>query len=665
MRSARRRARGLRPVSGSVLALALALLPALAAAQLAPLDLPEALRLMESVGGAEANPDANAVIILNDTFIEFDDTGAFRQYEHSFTKVLTEQGLDENADASFVYHRRYGNVEVLVARVIKSDGTEIPVGPDLITDGTPPAISAMDIYETDFREKTVVFPNLEVGDAVETLTLQDSKPLLENAFNGFLVLQLFDPVKEARVTIVGPSSKPLKYVVKGVEARFSETTDGANTRYEWTATDLPRVDREPGMASPAQIVGRIVVSTVHTWPELSRIAWRLTADKCVADETVKSLVAEITQGLTTTEDKMRAIHYWILKNVRYLGVAMDRGAFLEPHLASYTIEKEYGVCRDKAVLMVTMLGEIGVPAWTVFINPGRALDPEVPSIYFEHGIVAVKGPDGEYLYIDPTIETSRDVYANYPSDRWVLLLTEEGDDLRRVPHLPASQNSGVITDACDLGSDLGISGTVTVTGRGMYEEILRTIGKAAKEEQLRMMWEENLHKVHPAAALTSFAMSDPEDLTQPLTVTASYDIAGYALDASPYLLFRVPAATGAFDFMSELLLGRLTGLAERKHPMALGTTLGLEESARVTLPAGYAVESFPDAVDYKRGAISLTIAYRLDKAVGDAPAAVTYTRTLGIDSHEISPADYLALKEAIRLGSRSTQGEVILKGRTR
>ena len=658
-------ARGSAPTVPSIvamaLAMALAFIPTLAAAQPKPLELPEAVRLLEAAGGPEDYPNANAVVVLSDTYVEFDATGASRHYDHTLTKVLTDQGLDENAHASFMYHRRYGGVEVVAARVIKQDGTEVPVGPDLITDGTPPAISAMDIYETDFRERTIVFPNLEVGDAVETLVLQESKPLLEDEFNGFIVLQTFDPVVEATVTIVGPSSKPLKYMVKDAETAFTQKVEGANTRYEWKVADLPRVDREPGMVSPAQIVGRIIVSTVQTWPELSRLAWKLTEDKCIADETVKSLVAEITQGLTTTEDKLRAIHYWILENVRYLGVAMDRGAFLEPHLASYTIEKEYGVCRDKAVLMTTMLGEIGVPAWTVFINVNRATDPEVPSIYFEHGIVAVRGPDGEYRYIDPTVETSRDVYANYPSDRWALLITEEGDDLRRVPHLPASQNSGVIADACRLGDDLGISGAVTVTGRGMYEEILRTIAKAAKEEQLRMMWEENMHGVHPAAQLTSFSMTDPEDLATPLTVAASYTIADYALDASPFLLFRVPAATGAFDFLSQALIGRLTGLAERKHALGFGTTLGLEETSEVVVPNGFAAESFPDAVDYRQGAISLSVAYDFVPATAGAPAVVRYRRTLGVDSHEISPADYLALKEAMRLGARSTMGEVILK----
>ena len=60
--------------------------------------------------------------------------------------------------------------------------------------------------------------------------------------------------------------------------------------------------------------------------------------------------------------------------------------------------------------------------------------------------------------------------------------------------------------------------------------------------------------------------------------------------------------------------------------------------------------------------INLVMEYEYDPGEADgAPATVTYHRVLGIDSHEISPEDYLALKEALRLADRSVKGEVILR----
>lgn len=643
-------------------ALAVLLVPAIGAAHLEALELDEAAALMEELGGLDEYPNANTIVGFDRTYVTFDETGAYGQYTHTFVKILTDEGIDLQGDESFPYHRRYGSVDVVTARVIKSDGTEVVVEEDLITDGTPPAIAALDVYETDFREKTIVFPNLEVGDAVEYLIHEEYEPLIEDHFVGFYILQYTDPVVEAALSIEGPASLPLKHIVKDGNVEFTETTEGDRIVYSWVAHDVEKIEREVAMPSPAQFATRVLVSTVQTWDELSRYAWQLTNGKCVAEQSVKDVVAEITEGLTTTEEKIRAIHYWILENVRYLGIAMDRSMFLEPHSAAYTLEHEHGVCRDKSVLMVTMLGEIGVPAWVVFINPNRVLDPEIPTIFFEHGIVAIKDEGGEYRYIDPTMETSREVYSPYITDRWVLIATEEGEDLRRVPHIPASANSGRIRDVSILTEDGHLSGNVTITGVGMYEEILRTIAKSAGEEQVRMMVEKMIQDLYPGASMTEFTMTDYHDLYEPLTLTIGYEIEDYALEAAPYRLFRVPAATGQFDILSDVVLGRMTGLTERKYPLALGITLGVMEEAEVTLPAGYVAESLPDEVDFNRGPIGLSMDYEFVQAEeNDGQPAVRYRRVLGIDSFQISTRDYMSLKEAVRLASRSAKGEVILK----
>jgi transglutaminase-like putative cysteine protease len=595
-------------------AMAALLAPAIGQASLEPLEFAEAVALMERLGGLDEYPDANTVVGFDQTDVTFDEAGAYEEWNHAFVKILTDEGVDQRGDESFTYHRRYGTVDVVLARVIKSDGTEIIVGEDLITDGTPPAIAAMDIYETDFREKTIVFPGLEVGDAVEYLIHQKYEPLIEDNFNGFYILQYTEPIVEASVTIDGPATRPLKYIVKDGDVEFAEYPEGDRIHYSWVARDVPKIEREMGMASPAEFATRVLVSTVQTWQELSRYAWKLSSDKCVAEESVKDVVADVTEGLTTTEDKIRAIHYWILENVRYLGISMDRSMFLEPHFAAYTLEKEYGVCRDKAVLMVTMLGEIGVPAWVVFINPSRVLDPEIPTVYFEHGIVAIKGADGEYRYIDPTIETSREVYARYASDRWVLVATEEGEDIRKTPHIPATMNSGRIHDESTLAEGGGLTGLVTISGVGMYEEILRTIAKSAGEERVRMMAEGLVQGLYPGAAMTEFELTDYHDLYQPVVLTIGYEIGDYSLDADPYRLFRIPAATGQFDILSDFVLGRLTSggstpsrsarpSGSRRRPRCLSrrTTPSRACPTRSTITRGRSASRWTTATHPRRG----------------------------------------------------------------
>jgi hypothetical protein len=649
-------------ILGAYLAgLCVLLAAATATAQPQALELDEALVLLETLGEPERFPSANSVIGFSHSYVDFEESGAYDEYHHVFIKILTDEGLRRHGDESFVFNRRYGSIDIQTARVVKQDGTEVIVGEDLITDGTPAMVAAMDIYESDLREVTVVFPNLEVGDAIEILVHMEFEPLVENGYNGFHIVQDISPVVETSVTIVGPASMPLKHAVKGGELEFAETEAEGKRTYEWRGENLPQIDPEPAMPGLAQVATRIVVSTVQTWADLSRYLWAMSDEKCVAEETVIDLVEEITEGLETREEKIRAIHYWIAENVRYLGISMDRGAFLEPHFAAYTLENEYGICRDKAVLMVTMFEEIGVPSWIVAVNVNRTTDTEVPTVFFEHGIVAIEGPDGDYLYIDPTQQTSREIYATYLSDRWVLLLTEVGSDIRRAPAVPASRNSGRIVDASTLREDGSIGGSVTITGSGMYEEILRTISRQAGREQIEMAWDEAVQGLYPGAAMTRFEITDSEDLSEPMAITVAYDVTDYALAAEPYLLFRVPAATGSFDFLSDVLFSRLMGLASREYPLALQVTLGLEEEAEVAVPADYELTSLPDDVAFEEGVITLEIDYEFVPPPAEGGhGIVKYRHTFAINSFQVSPEDYLSLKEAVRLAGRSARGEVIL-----
>ncbi len=648
------------PLMVALMALCLSSAVALEAPQ--PLDIDEVLGLMELSNVSDEFLQYNEIVLFDHTLVEFESSGAYKQYSHSLLKVLTDEGADTHGDESFVYHRRYMTHEVLLARIIKTDGTVVEVGEDLISDGTPPQMTAIGIYESDFREKTVIFPGLEIGDAIEMITLEDAEPLIENGFTGTYFFQYVGPILDASVTITGPSDMPLKHAVLDGEAGVTETTEGSLTTYVWRITDSDPLEPEIGMVSFAQIATRLSVSTFRAWSEISRFAFALMDDKCVADDTVTDLLHDVTDGLDTTEEKITAIHYWVMENIRYLGIAMDRGAFLEPHLASYTIEKEYGICRDKAVLMVTMLKEIGVPAWVVLINPGRRTDREIPSVGFEHGIVAIEDGHGGYRYFDPTLDNHREIDASYIGDRWVLLATEEGQDLRQTPHVTAYDNSGDIVDDTTLGEDGAISGSVTVSGRGIYEMILRKISASASEEEIRMMWDQLIQEIYPGAELTSFVLGDHADLYEPMQMELEYTIEDYALDADPYLLFRVPASTGAFDFLSGLLVGRLTSLPERKYPLTIGATIGASERSLVIVPDGYTVESLPDEVHYEQGPVSLSITYEFIPASdnGGAPA-IRYDKTYGIASFELEPDEYLALKEASRLASRSARGEVILK----
>jgi hypothetical protein len=88
-----------------------------------------------------------------------------------------------------------------------------------------------------------------------------------------------------------------------------------------------------------------------------------------------------------------------------------------PHSAGEVCDNRYGDCKDKATLLCTMLGTLGVEAHVMIVNSGAPMTNrmEWPSAYFNHAIVAIDcrepAPEGstvvrvdgrDYLLFDPT-----------------------------------------------------------------------------------------------------------------------------------------------------------------------------------------------------------------------------------------------------------------------
>jgi hypothetical protein len=134
----------------------------------------ETLDLIKKAGDKEQYPDANAIVILDKTDIEFhsDGTGTMRNY--SLVKVLTQSGLESYSDYKIGYYRAYDTVRVEVARVIKADGSAVDVPDDMIKDINSTATEEMNIYEPDAKTKVITFKNLEIGDCIEYYTVDST-----------------------------------------------------------------------------------------------------------------------------------------------------------------------------------------------------------------------------------------------------------------------------------------------------------------------------------------------------------------------------------------------------------------------------------------------------------------------------------------------------------
>ena len=97
---------------------------------------PETLSLIAGAGGLDRFPDANAIVILEDIVVDYDREGKYISEEYGLMKVLTEAGKKDLGEIHFPYYRKYDEITIEVARVIKADSATVDVPPDMVTDIT-------------------------------------------------------------------------------------------------------------------------------------------------------------------------------------------------------------------------------------------------------------------------------------------------------------------------------------------------------------------------------------------------------------------------------------------------------------------------------------------------------------------------------------------------
>jgi hypothetical protein len=618
-------------------------------------DLAPVLAEIQRAGGLKEHPDANALIIFEDQKTVFEESGEFTSVEHGLVKILTDKGKQMFATRKIPYHRRYSSVKVLLARVIKKDGRVIPVSEEFMKDGTMEETQQMNIFEENFRRLSVAFPGLELGDSIEMVQETKSKPLIQGHYNDFILFQSVEPILRKKAIIDGPGTKPLRYVVRDGKLDFSREIKGDRIIYRWEAADVPKIEEELAMVTIADVGRRVIASTFKDWSELSRYGDSLNVGKVDSNEALKAKVAELTKDCPTEEEKILAIFRYVSRKVRYMGSSMDLGAFIEPHQATYTFEKQYGVCRDKSILMMAMLKEIGVKAYDAMINVSRTTDPEIPIIFFEHAICGVVLKDGRIIYMDPTLELSSSFGETYVGGRYVLFLDEKGKDLIRVPPVPAEQSLGEIKGDTRVLADGSIEGKVRISGKGFYDFVLRSVAKQVPAFQMPMVFQQLGQSLAATIKIENLKAADFADLAKPYDITFDFKAKDYVVDVGRLMMFKVPFSSQAFDLVSAGIFQVLADREERKYPIFLFSARGCREEEIIIIPPGYKIRAVPDPVAVKEGPVSLSLTATVK---GDQVIFASDFRT---ENPTLDPQGYQILRKAVKSLRRFQKGMVILE----
>jgi hypothetical protein len=320
--------------------------------------------------------------------------GITRQYKvHTLTKVF------KNADAfmkdvySFSRDEKFLSYDVTV---YQADGTVKSFQPNnMITQN----YSVGDNQYGD-HEVLVTIPGVEPDCLIEKKYVREIHDwgYIYNIYE-YGIPKLYSNFK---VT----ADKPINWeaVMVDVKGDVNPVRQGGNM--EWTFRNIPPYKSEDEMPPSDEYFARIrfnSFSSSWTWSDLVSLFYDdFMKDQDKESEIVKQKSMELTKDCKTESEKINVLSKYV-REMNYDAFELgERG--LKPEFPEEVIKKEHGDCKDKSILLYSLLKAQDIKSLPALLltNDKGVLKKEKPQFRFNHMIVYVKTSEGKDVFVDPT-----------------------------------------------------------------------------------------------------------------------------------------------------------------------------------------------------------------------------------------------------------------------
>jgi hypothetical protein len=318
-------------------------------------------------------PNSDTVLVSEFERVEYKPDATGVHFDEYYLKALTEKGKREIRTASLDFTHPYSSVKIILCEIVKADGRAVPV--DVAANSkvmVDPSQMGSNIYNPNDKVLEVSVPGVEIGDTLHLFVRYDIlKPRMERCWAGFFGLESTSPIVDYKIEVLAPAALPIVAMkirdeLKDCVSYEEKAVDGGVLR-SWTASNVPRYFPEPQMPPAFTVVQRLLLSTVPDWQTVSKWYWNLSKPRLDAsNDEMKRTVKELTKNLEGDDAKIKALFKFVSQKIRYMGITTEEvSPGYEPHDVRMTFDNKYGVCRDKAALLVAMLRMAGLDAYPV------------------------------------------------------------------------------------------------------------------------------------------------------------------------------------------------------------------------------------------------------------------------------------------------------------
>jgi tetratricopeptide (TPR) repeat protein len=598
----------------------------------------DARELARKAPDFRVNPDNQPYrYLLRRTVVRVNADGTAGVYRHFVAQILNQRGVEDLDLVHASFDSREQRSRFKTARLFRGDAA--PVEADR------PYPGAAD------------FPALQPGDVIEwSFRVDDLKQSFFGNYFGFKHrFQGGDlaAVDRSELVLLLPKSRSFQFHARN--AKLEPETIPAPAflpDHEGRRYVLENVEFVPGeraMPDPDEFVPALEVSTYRSWDEFASWWWNLIHKQYDVTDAMRAKVREIVAGATTREEKIRAIYDFVVSDIRY--VAWEFGVHgYKPYRSSAIFDRRFGDCKDKALVMNTMLKEAGIEGYPVLIRldePRSAEDHTLPLVeHFNHCIVAIPEDDGTMRFLDGTAEFH--AVSDLPDgDRGAkVVVVRDGKAVETaIPVASPDDNFEREEIKVALRDDGSASIAFRADLKGHHAVGVRSkfVNEADRKEELT----DSVNRRFGQGTLGDVAFSALKDLAAPVWMSYAFEV-GDLLNRDGDRA-RIRPLWSEFDWTS------IAVTEKRRFDILVGSPSRTVTVADVTLPPKWKVAAAPEDTLVEEPFAR----YELKRTLSEG--SVRFERTLVIKVTRVKAEDYQVFRRFVTKVAEADRETVTLE----
>lgn len=551
-------------------------------------------------------------VLLSEGHFTFSEDGSLTESYKWVYKVLDQSGIDGWSSTKVNWTPWNQEKPTITARVTNPDGNSYFLAEDHIMESTESSDIA-NIY-SDRKLLQAPFPRVTIGSIVEEQTVVVSKvPKFDTGISRSWFFEGSNPLAMNRVVIEVPDNLDFHYQLSLKDDLLPVISIRDNIKtYVFEYPQVPVAEEiEYGLPLGHPHWVSLGFSTGESWQQLAGVYSGLVEEKLGSTDfsmELKDLKAE------TAHETAVNITQWLNTEIRYTGLELGTGSII-PSTPEITLERGFGDCKDKAVIVTAMMRDAGFEAHVGLLRSGTSTDinPLLPSISgFNHAIVYIGGDNP--FWIDPTSEFSFDGYLPLSDqNRWALIASPATTDLVKTQYSSADDNKVIKEVEYFLKDDGFADVQERTTYYGGEDSNYRGRYAFSKEADIKKALDDYIQRTYRFGENTDFEHSDTGDFDTHFTVSLSIEGAGRGVTEESQAIVAI--MQGEFtNFLPDIFSRKKSEDEEsenRINKYYFYKPFTFETRYTINPPVGFSLRELPESETIDLGVASLVKSFNI------------------------------------------------------